>query len=488
MKKIQILKNLLLYGGISRTDFQDCVGDINKSNRSNVMRFSLVGIVAFVMALVLSLFNSPMRSNRVIYFAAIFVLFCIYVVNKLVKDKIHVTNLGVYTYTFIMYVAGIYLGAVTGIQEQATTFMVLLFAIPLLFITRPIYSNLFIIFSDVIFVLMLHVMNQESVLLGKNTVNAFIYGFVSVAVSTTMMRVKIHRIYVMERNRSLSENDQLTQLYNRRAYESYISKPESDTDNMVYVSIDVNELKVVNDNLGHEAGDELLVGAADCIRTCFGPYGNIYRTGGDEFVAILYTSDEELEHIKKDFEDVTTVWEGRLVDRLSVSCGYVSRREFADLSFAELAKIADDRMYEAKATWYKRKGVDRRGQAAAHTALCNLYTKILKINLTSDTYAIVNMDMSEQTAEKGFTDSISGWLHGFGTSGNVYEDDLEDYLQKTDLDYLKKYFSSGKTSISIFYRRKYDDGFKQVAMEMIPADDYEEENQALFLYVKNIDM
>ena len=98
------------------------------------------------------------------------------------------------------------------------------------------------------------------------------------------------------------------------------------------------------------------------------------------------------------------------------------------------------------------------------------------------------MDTSEQTTEKGFTDTISGWLSGFGKSGQVHEDDLEEYLAKTDLVYLRRYFNEGKTSISIQYRRKYSDGFKQVAMDMIPADDYSAENQTLFLYVKNIEM
>lgn len=41
---------------------------------------------------------------------------------------------------------------------------------------------------------------------------------------------------------------------------------------------------------------------------------------------------------------------------------------------------------------------------------------------------------------------------------------------------LREYFVVGKTSISIQYRRKYDDGFKQVTMDMISADVYEADN------------
>ena len=284
--------------------------------------------------------------------------------------------------------------------------------------------------------------------------------------------------------------DELTGLYNRRAYEEDILEYSKNTiqDDFVYASIDVNGLKVANDEIGHVAGDELIKGAADCMTQVFGSYGKVYRTGGDEFVGILFASEEQLENIAKDLEDATDNWSGKLVSSLAMSVGYVRKQEVNEEDILEIAKLADKRMYQAKTNYYSKRGIDRRGQAAANTALCNLYTKILKVNITDDTYNIVNMDVSEQTSEKGFASTISAWLTGFGKSGQVHKDDLDGYLQKTDLEFLREYFREGKTSISIQYRRKYDDGFKQVAMDMIPADDYSDDNQTLFLYVKNIDM
>lgn len=488
MQTIKSFQNLMLYGGLTKEEYRECLPEINESNRRSVYRFSVLGITIFVVAFLLSFASEPMKENRGIYLVAICVLSGLLAANILAKDSVGITNFNVYAYTGIMYLAGIYIGTITGLNELAVTFMVLLFVVPLLFITRPIYCSMFIIGADLFFVLLLHILHEDADVMGKNEANAVIFGLASVFVSVALMQIKIDRIRVLERIRLLSEHDQLTQLYNRRAFEMHINAIERNYANLVYASIDVNELKVVNDTLGHDAGDELLIGASDCMKRCLEPYGSVYRTGGDEFTALLFVSEEKLAHIKKDFEDTLTAWEGRLVKQISAACGYVSRREFPDASIYELSRIADERMYQAKDAWYKTKGVDRRGQTAAHAALCGLYTKILKINLTTDTYSIVNMDVTEQTAEKGFADSISEWLHGFGESGQVHPDDLKEYLEKTDLNYLKRYFSSGKTSISIFYRRKYADGFKQVAMEMIPANDYSKNNQALFLYVKNIDM
>lgn len=286
-----------------------------------------------------------------------------------------------------------------------------------------------------------------------------------------------------------SNTDELTGLYNRRAYEDdmAIYKGNELADNFIYITADVNGLKVVNDNLGHEAGDELLVGASLCLKKCLGGYGKLYRTGGDEFVSIIFANEDEFEDIKQDIEETVLDWKGDLVDSLSVSIGYVTKKEAKDLQLHQITVLADKRMYEEKSRYYQRKGVDRRGQKDAHIALCALYTKILKINITEDSYQIVNMDINEQTKDKGFSNKISEWLSNFGTTGQVHPEDLEEYLSKTNLAYMSSYFGRNKTSLNVFYRRKYGDVYKQVMMEIIPANDYSDDNQSLYLYVKNID-
>ena len=286
-----------------------------------------------------------------------------------------------------------------------------------------------------------------------------------------------------------SNTDELTGFFNRRGYEDNL-REYNDTaseENFVYVSMDVNGLKIVNDTLGHAAGDELIQGAASCMRRCLGPYGRLFRTGGDEFAAIIFASKDQLEEIKSDFSEVILSWSGKLVDSVSVACGYVARRDTDETSVRKIALLPEEKMYADKTRYYQRKGVDRRGQKEAHSALCNLYTKILKINLTDDSYQIVNMDMDEQTTSKGFSSKISIWLRDFGTSGQVHPDDLDEYLKSTDPENIKAYFDGNKTSLHVFYRRNYDGKYKQVMMEIIPANDYAENNQTFYLYVKDID-
>lgn len=287
-----------------------------------------------------------------------------------------------------------------------------------------------------------------------------------------------------------SNIDEMTELFNRRAYEDDMMQypdvpPEQ---NFVYASIDINGLKQINDTLGHEAGDELIRGAAYCLKRTFGNRGRVYRTGGDEFASMFFADEENLRSILEDLKTLAQEWNGRLVNGVSVAVGCASKREFPTETVEEMVRVAEKRMYDEKEQFYAHKGVDRRGQHEAHKVLCSLYTKILKINITQDSFVVVNMDEEEQTKEKGYSMHISRWLEGFGKSGCVHSDDLEEYLSKTNIQYMRGYFRRKKTSLTVLYRRRYDDGFKQVMMEIIPAKDYSDENQSLYLYVKNIDI
>lgn len=152
--------------------------------------------------------------------------------------------------------------------------------------------------------------------------------------------------------------DALTSFANRRAYEDDIKRYDEGgyEPTLVYVSMDLNGLKVVNDSKGHEAGDKLLVGAATCMHQCFGNYGKLYRIGGDEFAALIFADEDRLTMLRMDFEEAQNVWTAENEMELSISCGYVRVIEHMEMSFSEIAGLADDRMYEAKNLYYRKRG------------------------------------------------------------------------------------------------------------------------------------
>ena len=166
----------------------------------------------------------------------------------------------------------------------------------------------------------------------------------------------------------MSYTDKMTGCANRRAFEADFARYEQASPGVdfVYVSADVNGLKKVNDTLGHAAGDELLCGAAECMNRHFKEFGKLYRTGGDEFIALLHIEKSRRKGVFEDLQKSVSRWKGTLVDSLSLSVGYASAEENPELSMADLALQADQVMYAAKRDYYQQSGKDRRQYGDVH--------------------------------------------------------------------------------------------------------------------------
>ncbi|MCR5667101.1 MAG: diguanylate cyclase [Eubacterium sp.] len=285
-----------------------------------------------------------------------------------------------------------------------------------------------------------------------------------------------------------SNTDELTGFLNRRAYEIDMKEYQlyNPGDEFVFVSMDINGLKQVNDTLGHAAGDELIQGAAQCMKASYLANGKIYRTGGDEFVALIYANEKQLHKIIKDFEEHISAWKGEMVSEVAVACGYARMAEQPGTDVTELAKIADERMYEAKAAYYASTGVDRRVKQEAFAVISQSYFEIFKVNLTRDSYFIIQTRHKEFGEEQKGYENFSQTFITFAKSGRLYEDDKENFLTRTNLTYLRNYFYEGNKNYSIQYREKPVGEFITLQLEMVKAPEYTNDNQIVYLYAKQI--
>ncbi|MBR1598261.1 MAG: GGDEF domain-containing protein [Lachnospiraceae bacterium] len=159
-----------------------------------------------------------------------------------------------------------------------------------------------------------------------------------------------------------SHYDSLTGLCNRRSYEETKHRLQKAplADDLVCITADLNHLKPVNDESGHEAGDELLQAAAACMTECFAQFGTLYRIGGDEFVAILHLTKTQLDTAINKFEECVSAWKGSKITSMSISYGIASRQEFPQENITDLIRISDKRMYEQKEAYYRNTGKGRR--------------------------------------------------------------------------------------------------------------------------------
>jgi diguanylate cyclase (GGDEF)-like protein len=152
--------------------------------------------------------------------------------------------------------------------------------------------------------------------------------------------------------------DPLTNVKNRMAFEDKENELQdmisADPDISFGIAVfDVNNLKMMNDSQGHEAGDDYLMRSCHLICNVF-KHSPIYRIGGDEFVAVLMGDDyDNRDALLVTINESMSPYLDSMPlppDYLSIACGIAVFDRSSDSSVADVIKRADEAMYKDKAS------------------------------------------------------------------------------------------------------------------------------------------
>ena len=150
-----------------------------------------------------------------------------------------------------------------------------------------------------------------------------------------------------------SRHDPLTGIYNRAGVFKYIYDTYSDqTDSLFIVVIaDLDHLKQINDNYGHDAGDYAIVAASEILNEALGEHTRMGRIGGDEFACVfekddLHNAETFISKVKELCQKENETNNKPFYVEISIGCYEADITELTDISKA--LKKADDMLYEAK--------------------------------------------------------------------------------------------------------------------------------------------
>ena len=149
----------------------------------------------------------------------------------------------------------------------------------------------------------------------------------------------------------LVQMDPLTEALNRHAFHSLLRRPESGTDNTAtsgsVAVLDIDNLKPINDTLGHTVGDKAIRAVARAMRSLVRADDMLFRWGGDEFLVLMFKLPQpdaarRLEKLNKILDENCERWIGEPV-KVTVSFGVAGFTSLTDLGQA--IEQADKAMY-----------------------------------------------------------------------------------------------------------------------------------------------
>lgn len=114
------------------------------------------------------------------------------------------------------------------------------------------------------------------------------------------------------------------------------------------------------------------------------------------------------------------------------------------------------------------------------------YDKILKANLTTDSFEIVKVEKEERRDTKKQYSALSEWFSGIIEEGNIYHGDEERFRKFTQIEHLKEELNKEGNMAVCTYRYRKGRGFRWHMLEVVPDFNYSKKHQTVMLYVKDV--
>ncbi len=350
-----ILKKYASRLSFSIDDYMELRPSIRINNYTSLRSITFIASFLFAILSALSVFKFGSIDNyrTKAYFAYFISTLLIFLLsNPVVKKFPSAVAVFVYLFMIEVHFFGIAIGTVHATIHPATTYIVLLFVIPIIFIDRPWRIALFNLISGTAFLCHSYHFKAFDIFFldFTNFVSFYVLGIVCGRYfnSTKMAALKLLRVVETER-----DTDNLTGVFTKAAFLREMERLLSiDNSRGLFLMIDVDNFKNFNDSFGHDYGDVVLSKIGECMRNSFRQSDLLGRFGGDEFfVFIPSTNDTDIALYRAKTLQLHLKEELKLPDNsgnsvtLSIGIAHCSGFE----TYQSLFKKADQAIYEAKA-------------------------------------------------------------------------------------------------------------------------------------------
>ena len=337
----------LILGNVNDFTYKDLSDDIVRYDRGIAMAFSIFAFTLTLVMFVVSFFRPEFLSSRNVYLVGMFGSCLIFILSYFGKKHKKLVWIAVYLAETFFLAYGFAIGLFTRVDTQTTTFMVMMILLPIIFVDKPVITNMIVLVFAIVFAIGAYFIKDISVRY-VDIIDSLIFGFLSAVSGTTVNAMHIRQFALENEFKTLSEVDQLTGLKNRNSFEWNLQKyANSENDKIACIYIDVNGLHEVNNTEGHKKGDKMLQYIAKHTQKAFS-IDHTYRIGGDEYVAFVF--DNEVDEIEN-----MILYLNKKIEEAGyhIAVG-VAKDNINNINIEKLLRDAEQKMYIQKDIYYSK--------------------------------------------------------------------------------------------------------------------------------------
>jgi diguanylate cyclase (GGDEF)-like protein len=207
--------------------------------------------------------------------------------------------------------------------------------------------------------------SQRNLILDHRFVPQLIFGLITLVVLVNIYLVAqrkslnstrgslIRELVYNQRLENLSLYDPLTNLFNRRAMDEFVSREVTRVNRqgtqLTFLMLDIDGFRAINSNFGHQTGDEILVDLAQMLKNNFRGADLLFRYGGDEFLVVMpETSEEQAEIAVRRLLRGTESWNVGSKRGFELQVNWGITAHVAGAVISDVLREADRRLYQRK--------------------------------------------------------------------------------------------------------------------------------------------
>ena len=352
MKILKTIRNYICYCGIEKDEFNAIKKDAYVSNFQVWRLLHILMTLVFLFLFINSLFSELLKQNLVFYLCAL-------IYSAIATSLFFVLNKTSIVAQFLIYlsISMLFLFGCLITQNKptnpATTFIVLLLITPMFMIDKPFFMAIELVCASSVFLVWMYQVKPFEIW-QYDLINIIIYSVVGIFIHIIANSIRI-REFVLTRKINIQKDiDELTEIKNKAALTREINEflLDKTKDNGIFMVLDIDHFKSINDTYGHDVGDIVIKQVGKYLKNTFINDEIVGRFGGDEFIIFIKNNDN-LDYACDTADSVVNgitnfVELPNKDEKLGVSIG-ISIYHGEEKNYSEIFKKADVALYKTKA-------------------------------------------------------------------------------------------------------------------------------------------